>query len=98
VVDCFLFLFIWGKFCLARDVTFIILSFEVCKTWNKQIIVNLSYLQLSQPSAITESNFYHYLPLLLVKKVKKELIICALENINIYLKKLAYCVVVQKKA
>ena len=47
------------KFYLLRDtnVKFMILSFEVCKTWNKQIIKNLSYLPLSQPAEIIKSNF-----------------------------------------
>ena len=33
------------------------LSFEVSITWNKQIIKNLSYSQLLQPSEIIKSSF-----------------------------------------
>ena len=53
----FLFLF-WRKFYLARDKRkVLILIFEMCKTWNKQIIINLSYFQLSRPSEIIKSYF-----------------------------------------
>ena len=55
------------------------LSFEVCKTWNKQM-KNLFYLQLSQPTEVITVG----LSPLDVKKVKGKLIICALENICIF--------------
>jgi len=38
---------VFGERCRVKVM---ILGFEVCKTWNKQVIINLSCLQLTQPS------------------------------------------------